>query len=242
MTTTHDLVTLANQYLALGFHSASGALVSLRDRSNEYEFIRDETAPVTLFRLALLDGERQVRWYDAREADAVTSERFSDGLILRCAFGAMTVAVTVTLDGPLSYWRMRVEGVPEGRVVKEMQCPVLSGVMSVGGGVLGEAVATPVQSEGYLFTDPFPVVDNLPLRAGYPECPHAGMGEVHGMYPGGLAMQMMLYYNRFSGLYLAAHDAGMHVKGFHLGELSDWGQFPVMWVSHHPPEVRKSVV
>jgi len=237
-TTPHQGTGLGNGQIGLGIITSHGArLATLRDLSNDYEFIRDEAAPKTLFRLALVDAERQTTWFDARDAVDVTTVDIPDGLIIRSTFGGMTVTVTVNLTGSLSCWRMRVEGVPAGRAVKEMQCPVISGVMSVGGGVPGEAVATPVQSEGYLFTDPFPVVDNLPLRAGYPECRHAGMGEVHGMYPGGLAMQMMLYYNGQSGLYLAAHDAGMHVKGFHLGQMADWGMFPVMWVSHHPPEI-----
>ena len=64
------------------------------------------------------------------------------------------------------------------------------------------------------------------------------MGEIEGKYPGQIPVQLMLYYNDRAGLYLAAHDSKQNVKTFDVGPMADWGQFPVLSISHFPSERR----
>ncbi len=242
-----SVVYVGNDFLELGFDIArKGALVSLLDKASGYQFCCDDAAPKALFRLALRTADGGLTWLDGSEGVACrwcvhydegggTLSLHVDGFPAR----AICVSVKVTLrdDSPLSAWRLHVTGVDAAQAVETLLCPILGGVLKVGGGVPGEAVATPIQAEGYLFTDPYPVVDHLPLRAGFPGQPHVGLGSLHQTYPGGLSMQLMLYYNRHAGLYLAAHDADMHVKSFHMGPMGEGDAFPRLWIGHHPTEV-----
>ncbi len=242
---THDApLLLANEHLALAFDRTHGALLSLVDRASGSDFMRDPEAPHLLFRLSLRLADGRLAELDSDQAGRIDTEfRRTDAgeaLVLRLTDfpdRALAVAVTVALPAgsPLSRWRLQVQGVGPGEALAALLCPLLSGVLKVGDPLPGEAVVTPVQSEGYLFTDPYPVVDGLPLRAGYPESPHVGLGEVHGLYPGAQSMQLMLYRHDRAGLYLACHDPDMHVKGFHLAPLPARGPYPTLWVSHHPP-------
>jgi hypothetical protein len=251
------LIKIGNDLVELGFDAKrKGALVSLVDRKSGYQFQRDQEVPKTLFRLALRrKKDRRLDWLDSREAGKFRwqKSKSSRSVTLRLELFAfpgralkveveVTVAARSTPNGrqglsALSLWRMRVSGLAEGEAVYQLTCPIIAGVMKVGDEAPGETLAVPRQGEGCLFRNPYPVVDRLPLKAGIgPDTPAVGMGEVHGRYPGQIPMQLMLYYNDHAGLYLAAHDPRQNVKSFDIGQMADWGQFPVMAISHFPSE------
>jgi hypothetical protein len=240
-------VRIGNELLELGFDAAGrGALASIVDKASGYQFVRDAQAPKALFRVALRrQADRELEWLEAAEArDFRWSREEGDRSMTLCLeagqFGPnpVRVSVRVTLEAgsALSRWRMSVTGVQEAAIY-QLVCPVVSGVLKVGDPVPGEALAVPRQGEGYVFHDPYPVVDGLPLRAGEgPESPWVGLGETGGLYPGGWPLQLLLYYNDQAGLYLACHDDRQNVKGFHVGPLDQWGQYPVLDISHYPTE------
>lgn len=238
-------VRIGNGLIELDFDPRhNGALTGIRDRQSRWQFIRDPLAPKTLYRLELRRKGTPI-WVDSRDARRfrwrqVRAEGGATLLLETTDFPGralkVTVSVTVERGNALSRWRMRVTGVARGETVGHLDCPLLSGILRVGEGVPGEVVATPRQSEGYLFRDPYPVVDNLPLMAGKgPDQPATGVGQFWQCYPGSQSMQFMLYYNRHAGLYLACHDNAMNVKSFACGPVADWGAFPALTIGHYPP-------
>lgn len=242
-------IKIGNDLVELGFDpERKGALVSIVDKQSGYQFIiRDGAAPKTLFRLAVRrQADRELAWIEGTNAQTFRWSKKEQSASVTLAMEAegfdakpMRVRIHVTLDAgsALSTWRMAVEGLAPDVAVYQLVCPVVSGVLKVGGGVPGEAIAVPRQSEGYVFRNPFPVVDNLPLKAGEgPELPAIGMGALGGIYPGAWPIQLLLYYNDTAGLYLACHDSGQNVKGFDVGPQGNWGMYPVMSISHYPGE------
>jgi len=184
-------------------------------------------------------------WLDSREAHRCTwsEETAGDRTTLTfelsdfpaCA-ALVRVHITLQTGSPLSTWRVEARP-PADASVFTITCPVVSGLFTVGKPLPGECVAIPRRGEGLLFRDPYPVEDHLPLMAGEgPDSPWVGLGEVHHLYPGAMSMQLALYYHDLAGLYLASHDAGEHVKSFDLGQMADWGPFPVLSISHYPGE------
>ena len=247
------LVRIGNGLVELGFDAArGGALASILDPKTGWRFVRHARAAagapaVGLARVALRrKADRELEWLDTGAAERFSwqAHEGSDGartLALRCGGfprAGLSLSVEVTLEpgSALSAWRLTVDGVGEDAVFQAVY-PLVGGVLKVGAGAPGEAIAVPRQGEGYVFHDPFPVVDNLPLKAGPgPESPSIGAGEIHGMYPGGYPIQLLLYYTETAGLYIASHDAGQHVKGFDVGPVPSWNGEPVMSVSHYPTE------
>lgn len=239
------IVRIGNGILELGFDArAKGGLVSIRDKKSRWEFLRDPQPPKTLFRVGLRRKDADVVWFDSRDArrfgwevestpDGGKTLRMRVAGFPKAARLAVEVEVAVDPGCPLSKWRLRVGGVPAEMAVCQVVCPVVSGALKVGDHAPGECIATPRQSEGYVFSNPYPVADNLPLMSGKgPEAPAVGMGELYQVYPGSQSMQLLLYYNDHAGLYLATHDGGMHVKAFACGRMADWGDHPVMSIQH----------
>ncbi|NLF11722.1 MAG: hypothetical protein GX597_08025, partial [Anaerolineaceae bacterium] len=229
--------------LELGFSQAlKGALVSIVDPQTGYQFLRDEAAPKTLFRLAARRPEStELEWVDSHEAGAFSwSQVEGQGektLVLECSAFVerdLTVRVEVTLpDGAaLSTWRMHVSGLGD-HTLCQLTCPLVAGAFKVGEAAPGESLVTPWFGEGYVFRDPYPVVDRLPLKAGEgPDTPAVGLGRVEGRYPGAMPMQFLLYYTDDAGLYLATHDSSQQVKTFAVGETTGWEGMPVMSIAH----------
>jgi len=244
---TGGVARLGNGHIELGFDlKSNGALSSLLDKATGYQFLRDRQAPGLLFRLALRrQKDHQIEWFDSRDAGSfhVSKKERGGSTTLVLEAGSFpkrkfTVKVQVALSAGsnLSRWHMSVAGLEE-EAVYQLTCPILTGVMRVGESVPGEVLAVPRQGEGYVFRDPYPVVDHLPLKAGIgPDAPQVGMGEIHGRYPGSFPMQFMLYYNDQAGLYLACHDSKQNVKDFNIGKMAGCEPNPVMSISHLPSE------
>jgi hypothetical protein len=242
-----DLLTLANDLVEFGFsRSDGGALVSIVDRLTGYQFVRDCAAPRLLWRLALRRaGSGGLDWLDSSQAerfdwDCDEDDEGSTLVLTASGFGerALEVEVRVRLeaDSSLSHWRVTVRNVGDSSVY-QLTCPILSGLVKVGEPEAGEAIVFPRQGEGYLFRDPYPVRDRLPLCAGPgPGSPDVGIGVLHGLYPGAIPLQMCAYYNDQAGLYLATHDASQNVKSFDVAPLADRGSSPAFSISHFPGE------
>ena len=133
---------------------------------------------------------------------------------------------------------MDVTGLRTDEALYELTCPIVSGLVKLGDPAPGEALAVPLHGEGYLFRDPFPVRDRLPLCAGAgPEMAEVGIGQVTLRYPGSLSLQMYALYNDQAGLYFACHDPRQNVKEFAIGRWHGWGDVPVLRMSHFPGEI-----
>ena len=244
-----DCIRLGNDRLELGFCRESfGALASIFDKQTGTQLLRDGDARKLLWRLALRRREdNEIEWIESSEAgefrwsqeeedDAVTVSLISSGFDR--AELEVTVRVTVRSDSPLSVWRMEVTGLDESVALYQLTCPIISGLVKMGDPAPGEALAVPIQGEGYLFTNPFPVRDGLPLCSGPgPEAADVGVGRVGGRYPGAIPMQICAFYNNAAGLYFAAHDSGQNVKELQMGPFAEWGQIPVLSMSHFPGEM-----
>ena len=229
-----DLLTRSNALGSFGFSRAeNGALVSIVDQQTGHQFVREGSTPRLLWRLALRRADDgALAWLDSSQAgrlawDCAEDEEGSTLVLTASGFGEGDLEVEVRLrlaaDSPLSRWRVAVRNVGDSSVY-HVTCPILSGLAKVGEPEPGEAIVFPRQGEGYLFRDPYPVRDRLPLCAGPgPESPDVGVGELHGLYPGAIPMQMCAYYNERAGVYLAAHDAGQNVKSFDVAPLPGGG-------------------
>ncbi len=243
-----DTVAIGNDRIELGFSLAeNGALVSLVDKRSGYEFFRDASATGPLHRVALRDPEtHEVEWLESSQAARIAWHGAEDDTgaaltLVTAGFPGREVEVVVTVrveaGSPLSLWRMEMRKL-DRETVYQLTCPILSGVVRVGDPAPGEAIVFPVQGEGYLYRDPFPVRDRLPLCAGAgPESPDVGVGQLHGLYPGNIALQMAACYNDHAGLYLATHDAGQNVKSFAVAPLAGNDVVPAFAVSHFPSEI-----
>ena len=241
------LICFGNELIELGFSPAQkGALVSILDKHAGYQFCRDRSAPAALFRLALRrKDDREIEWLESNRAADFEwrTQEGDDGVTLVLSSSSfagrelkVVVEVSLRADSALSSWRMKVSAVGHA-VVYQLTCPILSGLVKVGDPAPGESIVFPRQGEGYVFKNPYPVRDHLPLCAGAgPEAPDVGVGELHGLYPGRIPMQLCAFYNDTAGLYLATHDAGQNVKSFDVAPIRDWGPSPVFSISHFPSE------
>ena len=248
ITDTGDRLCLCNGLIELGFSPAHhGALVSILDKASGHDLIREKDAPKLLFRLALRDPDTmELEWLESGQATSFAYEEVDEGdwktLVLTNTFADhenLSVEVRVALEAgsALSSWQMVVHNTGPHSVF-QLVCPIVSGLVKLGDPAPGEALAVPLQSEGYLFKNPYPVRDRLPLCTGDgPESPHVGLGHVQQMYPGALSMQMYAFYNDFAGLYFAAHDSGQNPKSFAMGPLPlpEWKETPALSMAHFNP-------
>jgi hypothetical protein len=244
---------IGNRRIALEFSRArKGALTAVVDRRTGCNLLRDPAAPALLWRLALRrQGTSELTWIDSSQARRVRGALERDGgdTALRLTSsgfpGGLTVTVTVSLaaDSAFSRWRIAVAGLGGRRVLHQAVCPIVAGLVKLGDPAPGESLVMPMLGEGYVFRHPYPVRDNLPLSTGPgPEMAEVGLGRVGGRYPGALALQMCAFHNDRAGLYLAAHDAAMHVKEFEMGPWEPDPERPVLRMSYFPGETRDAEV
>lgn len=171
-----DELRLGNRFLELGFSKRDGSLVSLIDKHTGYQFIRNPSAPRVAFELLLRRGKGgSIESHDSTEAtrfewgEEEQAERIT--LILRASgFSRPEVVVelkvSLSAESPLSLWRMKVSGVGEDVLPHGLTCPSISGLVKLGEPAPGEVLVAPVHGEGYIFRNPFPVQDRLPLCSG----------------------------------------------------------------------------
>jgi len=242
-------IALENDRLSLRFSSEHhGALTSIVDRRSGVELLRDSEAPRLLWKLGLRRGvSEEPEWLTSSQAAGFEAAQARDEgvatVVLRyrgLPGPVEEVIVRVGLEdgSALSRWRVEVRGVGEEVAVCMVTCPMICGPVRLGDPAAGETLVAPVQGEGYLFRDPFPVRDGLPLCSGPgPETADVGVGRVGGRYPGAIALQMLALYGERAGLYFAAHDGGQHPKELLMGPMPDLGLAPVMSLTHLCSEV-----
>ena len=193
-----------------------------------------------LFHMELINEDPRVKktlsTYDANSLEAA---ELNNSLVM-CASGfadmtelIITVSIRLENDG-MSYWNIKYS-LPCSWYIKTITCPVVTGLFIPGSASQDECIVFPCLGEGYLFRNPFPVIDGIPVKSGTgPDRLKPGFGNISGVSPGMAAIQMMLYYNDKAGLYIATYDACGYVKSFAVGVDSIIGGDPAMSVSHMP--------
>lgn len=239
-----NLITIENEILKLGFkESGKGALYSIVDLKSGFDFIREKKLLKDLFRISL-------KCRDTREVEEIGScsaeifewqkkENKSDKkLILEYSFlskNKLKVIVEIRLDNNLnlSKWRFKIDNLDNKKIFYSIACPIIPAISKLGEKVAGESIALSKNGEGYLFRDPYPLLNGHPLKIGEElDDSITGVGEVHNVYPGNQCMQFVLCFNNEAGLYMATHDNSQNVKSFDLGEMKDLGANPVLSISH----------
>lgn len=241
-------MTLRNDHVELTFDPQSGALVSLRDVASGAELLRDQEGPKLLWKLAFRHPPLgDLQWLTSDEASQVVLDETRGegetsltiaGTGLPGPVAEVVVRIALPDDSPLSRWRVEARGVAADAAVCQIICPLVAGLVKLGDPAPGECLVSPIQSEGYLFCEPFPVRDHLPLCAGAgPEMAEVGVGGIGGRYPGQIALQLLACYNDHVGLYFAAHDAGQHPKELNMRVMAGTGPAPVMSMTHLCSEI-----
>jgi len=239
VTVSSTNAVIENEFVKLVFDPGNAyRLISVKDMRSECELIRDPGNPGALFRMEIInDDPRITKTFLASDAGSLTASDKDGELLLEVSDFAMSdlrIGVRVRLDEGMSYWKIEYD-LPTGWHVRSITCPVVTGLFIPGNAAEGECVAFPCLGEGYLFRDPFPMIDGLPVKSGSgPDRKRPGLGNISGISPGFASTQMMLYYNDNSGLYIAAHDSRGDVKNFAVGVDTVFGGNPVMSITHFP--------
>ena len=201
-------VTLENDPLRLVFHKgAKGNIAALVDKKSGVNLATPEGEPRRLYVIAYPDDTGKIQELsnnDAAEA-RYEVERSAGQVRLIETFGdhagkkiTATVSVTLRADSPLSAWRIEVKNEADV-LLKSVTFPIVSSPLSIGPGGEGDAIALPV-CDGCLIEKPLATM-------------RKGMSR-KGPYPGGMSAQLMAYYGKPAGLYMATYDAAGHPKEF----------------------------
>lgn len=239
-----NIIKIENDKIELGFlESANCALFHIIDIKTGFDFIREKAAIKDLFKLEIRDLKTsEPEFVYSRDAKEVKWEKNKDTKNTSISFNFssfsnsdLKVIIKISLDPGSSFskWTFYIENPDTKKIIHSLTCPIIASISKVGETVEGESIVTGFNGEGHLFKDPYPIVDNLPLKMGEgPDTPMVGVGEFHHIYPGKQQMQFVLFYNDKAGLYVATHDNKQNVKTFELGQLEDHGEDPVFFISH----------
>jgi hypothetical protein len=115
------------------------------------------------------------------------------------------VSVTLRADSPLSAWRIVVKN-EAGLLIKGVAFPAIHAPLTISPNGEGDAVALPV-CDGCLIERPATTMGKGASRT--------------GPYPGGMSAQLMAYYGKPAGLYMATHDSAGHPKSFGVSRRED---------------------
>lgn len=236
-----DVLSIENALVHLAFDPKNNyRLNSIRNKKTNCELIRDTEESSLLFYLNLKqDDPRFDLSFTSKQAGSLSAAGTGDAICITAVdfpgMPELVVHVTVRLDETaLSKWTLAMD-TPAGWHVYSLTCPIVTGVFIPGQAASGECLVCPCLGEGYLFHDPYPMVDGLTVKTGTgPDRLMEGMGGISQMSPGGASLQMMLYYNDLSGLYMAAHDGLGDVKLFNVGPDKEFGGNPSLSVTHMP--------
>ncbi|MCX6901587.1 MAG: DUF6259 domain-containing protein [Verrucomicrobia bacterium] len=208
-------VTLENERLRLVFDkSAKGNLSAIIDKQSAQNFLSAASTARQLYVIAFAgeDGTEK-RVNNNAAADVRFQLKQTPGEVCLVETFAnhagrqltATVSVTLRADSPLSAWRIEVQNGAQF-LLKSVTFPMLDAPLSVGPGGEGDAIALPV-CDGYLIERPALNMSN-------------GMARFFP-YPGWMSAQLMAYYGKPAGLYMATQDAAGHPKKFGVTRYSD---------------------
>ena len=235
-------VSIENDIIRIAFdRTLALRIASVVDKRSTCEFIRDLNNPGMLFYLEIINNDDPLERRSLSTNDARIIELSDEDGVLRIdasdfeGMSDLTVSVTIYLDEEgFSHWKLDTL-LPDNWHIYTMKCPIIIGLFIPGNCAEGECVVFPCLGEGYLFHDPFPTIDGLPMKSGTgPDRLKAGLGFLSGKSPGFVSMQMMLYYNNEAGLYIATYDAQGDAKEFTIGVDESVGGSPVMSIAHRP--------
>ncbi len=205
---TDKTVILENDRLRLVFDkAANGNLAAAICKKSNANLAASPAADRKLYAIAFADetgnpaetsnnDAAQTRYAVRRGAGEVTMvETFADHGGRRIA---AEVAVTLRADPPLAFWRIVVTN-EAGVLLKNVTFPIIRAPLALGPDGVGDAIALPV-CDGYLIEQPATKMAKGASR--------------RGSYPGGMSAQLMAYYGKPAGLYMAACDGAGHPKEF----------------------------
>ena len=232
-----DTVKLENELAALTFDKQNGGILSFRDKTTEYEFIRASDVREPLFKITAVSGDfKTEKNYSAYDAKTVKFQIENNKLICGFEFDSeqlysVKVSVALPEGDNMSHWSFEID-CAEGWNADYFACPIIPGLF-IPGDTVRDRIVTPFLGEGYLYTDPFPTIDGLPVKAGTgPERYMEGLGGICLRYPGNLGMQFALCYNDTAGLYMAAYDSEGCVKEISI--LANSSHYPAFSMHHRP--------
>ncbi|MCL5770929.1 MAG: DUF6259 domain-containing protein [Actinobacteria bacterium] len=239
-----DNIIINNNFFELAFkESGKGALCNIIDKKTGFDFIRDKSFLKDLFKIFIKNREtREIEEIGSSGAKTFKWNKKDNAsnyrLILEYVLFTenelkVIIEIKLSKNSYLSKWLFSINNKDDKRIIYKLACPIIPAVSKPGEKVEGESVATSMNGEGYLFKDPSPMVNGIPLKKGEKQDkPDIGIGEIHNLYPGNQCMQFFLFFNNKAGLYLATHDSNQNVKSFDLGKMEGLGENPVMSISH----------
>lgn len=201
-------LTLENDQLRLVFDKRTAwNLAAIIDKKSGVNFITTEGEPRHLYAIAYLTDEGKIAELTNRDATTITCALQRDANLtrLRIEFAdhggqkiSAGVNVTLRADSPLSLWRIEVKN-DAGVSLKYVVFPIIHASLTIGPEGQGDAIALPI-CDGCLIEQPEKTMPKGATR--------------RGTYPGGMSAQLMAYYGKPAGLYMATYDAGGHPKEF----------------------------
>jgi hypothetical protein len=208
-----QLIALRSATETLTFDRASGRLLSFRaNTASDQEFIAT-AADHPAFALQYLDDSGAYQRLTSHDAATtrLSCRRQHGRTTLTMAFSGLAdqqldviITVRVTDGEPGSRWRLRLRNGAGWRVV-DIQFPYVVTRYDLHGSLLLPHYA------GKLLTDPQPHTLGPDADLAWRFNPRNG-DSVH--YPGGSFCQLMAFYTREAGLYMACEDAAANVKLF----------------------------
>ena len=171
--------------------------------------------PGPLYRI-LLSTKEELTSLDARQ---VRIERHDDGVTLRFERHKdldLTVVCRMRLDGALSRWRISITN-HTSRGIRAVRYPV----------VLATPVLGASDQDDEFISGSWGCLRRLRPAAVAPvekvefRCESGRNNWLPQHYPGTMAVQMMAFYDRAAGLYIATEDSAGYIKHFGFGRLKD---------------------
>ena len=221
-------VTLENDRLRIVFDKgAKGNLAAIVDKQSAQNLAVPPADSHRLYTLFCANDEGKIQELSNNDAAEIRYEiQRSQGVVRLVETFAghagqkITAAVTVALraDSPLSAWRIEVKN-EAGVLLKNVAFPVIHAPLTIGPGGEGDAIALPV-CDGYLIEQPSKSMSKGASR--------------RGPYPGGMSAQLMAFYGKPAGLYMATYDAAGHPKEIAVTRREN--DLAFYYVHHFPEE------
>jgi hypothetical protein len=207
MPDTEQHPSLENGKIKLVFNRETGGLISLRDLTNENEFLKDTFPAYSPWEIDIVHSLQ----VDTISVFAASRFRFSkpdpSTLVLewskfkgsRYVNLKVTARIALEMDKPFSTWKIQVEGV-EGKQISRMVFPRISGLKASE----DQCLAVPVWT-GRLIRNPLAELTKI----------RAKEKKFEWSYPGLMSLQCMSLYNSGqSGFYASCNDSLAYSKDF----------------------------
>ena len=212
-----------NNFYKLTLNGKTGSIKSIDKNGKNMVYTADSEGPLFTirFREALKKGK--IHDFNAWEAKNCKIDMKDDLITVTYSkFDSADIKVVATIkvskDSPFMKWNLSVENNTDFTLdhIDFPNVVVPNDLIATGG---TGRIFWPAQ-EGCLIEDMRIREESLWLRFAPIEYPKMGWG---GVYPSGVQMQYMAYYNANGGLYVAAHDEQCNPKGIEFHRTSEGG-------------------